>query len=84
METKDIFNKEVLDSRGNVIGKIYDIMFDMPQAKITHIMVRSGGLMGKKHTITTDQIASIGDKVILSSPWESPVGAGKTGGEGHA
>jgi len=75
METKDFFNKEVVDSKGNMIGRVIDMTFDLPPGKISQIVVKSGGLMGKKHYIVADQIATIGDKVILSVPWEAPVGA---------
>jgi len=63
MNTKELFNKEVLDVNANKVGKVVDMDFDMQQGVINHIVVKAG--LTKKYDITLDKIDRIGDKVIL-------------------
>ncbi len=64
MNAKKLFNKEVLDSQGNVIGRVDDICVDMDKRTVSHIVVKAGLL--KKFDINLDKIMTIGDKIILN------------------
>ena len=63
MNARKLFNKEVIDSQGNKIGRVDDIDVDMVSGVTNHVIV-SAGLM-KKYEIKLDKIMTIGDKVIL-------------------
>jgi sporulation protein YlmC with PRC-barrel domain len=63
MNARKLFNKEVLDTKGNNVGRVEDIDVDMVSGIINHIIVAAGLL--KKYEIKLDKIATIGDKVIL-------------------
>ena len=63
MNAKKLFNKEVIDARGNNIGRVADIDVDMVNGVINHIVVTAG--LTKKYEIKLDKITTIGDKVIL-------------------
>ena len=64
MNTKKLFNKEVLDSQGNVIGRVDDVSVDMDNRTVSSIVVKTGLL--KKIDINLDKITTIGDKIILN------------------
>ena len=64
MNTKKLFNKEVLDSQGNVIGRVDDVSVDMDKRIVSSIVVKTGLL--KKIDINLDKITTIGDKIILN------------------
>jgi len=64
MNTKKLFNKEVLDSQGNVIGRVDDVNVDMDKRTVSSIVVKTGLL--KKIDINLDKITTIGDKIILN------------------
>ena len=63
MNAKKLFNKEVLDSQGIIIGKVDDIFVDMDKGIVVHIVVKAGLI--KKYEINLDKITTIGDKIIL-------------------
>ena len=63
MNARKLYNKEVIDARGNNIGKVADIDVDMVNGVINHIIVAAGLI--KKYEIKLDKLMTIGDKVIL-------------------
>ncbi len=63
MNAKKLFNKEVLDSQGNTIGRVDDIFVDIDKGVVVHIVVKAGLI--KKYEISLDKIATTGDKIIL-------------------
>ena len=63
MNTKDLFDKEVLDSNAKKVGHVIDIDFDLRSGVLNHIIVQSG--IFKKHSISVDKIDKIGDKLVL-------------------
>jgi sporulation protein YlmC with PRC-barrel domain len=63
MNARKLFNKQVIDARGNNIGKVSDIDVDMVNGVINHIIVAAG--LTRKYEIKLDKIMTIGDKVIL-------------------
>ena len=65
MKAKELLGKEVLDAHGNRIGKVADIDLDMSHGAINHVAVKSG--LTKKYDIKVDEIATIGDKIILKA-----------------
>ena len=63
MDTRELFGKEVLDVNAKNIGKVTDMDFDIHQGVINSIVVKAGII--KKHHVSLDKIATIGDKIIL-------------------
>ncbi|MDY7018925.1 MAG: PRC-barrel domain-containing protein [Chloroflexota bacterium] len=63
MNTKELMNMEVMDVNATRIGKVKDIVFDLQQGAINHIVVKAG--LTKKYYISLDKIDKIGDKIIL-------------------
>ncbi len=63
MKVKKIFSKEVIDTRGNRVGRITDMDVDMDKGVINHITVSTGFF--SKHDMKLDKIQSIGDTIIL-------------------
>ena len=60
---KNILGKVILDSQGNVAGRVVDVDIDMVHAAIRRIVIRSG--LTRKYFISPDDIVTIGDKIIL-------------------
>jgi len=63
MNPKELFGREVLDANARSVGRVSDIDFDMSKGVVNHLVVKTGPI--KKHIVTFDNIAKIGDKVIL-------------------
>jgi sporulation protein YlmC with PRC-barrel domain len=63
MNTKDLFDKEVLDANAEKVGQVIDIDFDLRKAALNHLVVQTG--VFKKQTIGIDKIDKIGDKLVL-------------------
>jgi sporulation protein YlmC with PRC-barrel domain len=63
MNPKELFGREVLDANARSVGRVSDIDFDMSKGVVNHLVVKAGPI--KKHTVTFDNIAKVGDKVIL-------------------
>lgn len=71
---KDMQGKEVIDTSGNVIGKVTDISWDESSKEIKLFEVGSGGFMemfgrGEKKIIPFDMISKIGDKILIKSEY---------------
>lgn len=63
MNTKQLFNKEVLDFNAKLIGKVIDIEFDKQKGVIEHLIVKAGVV--KQYEISFETISAIGEKIIL-------------------
>ncbi|RAP51280.1 MAG: hypothetical protein BZ138_05600 [Methanosphaera sp. rholeuAM270] len=66
----DIINKEIVDSQGNMIGKVKDMEINTSSYKIESIIVTGSTSKikkGKKEEdmIPFEEVGSIGDKIIL-------------------
>lgn len=69
----DIINKEIVDDKGNILGKVKDIELDTSTRKVTSIIISKEEK--NKFTIMKDnsieeiipfeEVGSIGDKIIL-------------------
>ncbi len=64
MNTREAFAKEVLDSNGNRIGKVNDLIFDLPSGNISQLVLRTGLL--KERKVAVGLIDKVGDKIILN------------------
>lgn len=64
MNTKEVFKKEVFDSNANQIGKVVDLIFDLPNGTISHIVVKTG--LVKKREIPVELIDKLGDSIVLT------------------
>ena len=67
---KDVQGKEVIDSLGNVIGKVNNISWDKSSREIKFFEISSGGIMeifgrGEKKILPYDDIETIGDKILI-------------------
>ncbi len=66
MNTTELFRKTVYDSNAEKVGKVIDIMFELPPGDITHIVVRSG--LVAKQSIPVAAISKVADSIILNVP----------------
>ena len=66
MNTKEVFKKEVFDSNANQIGKVVDLIFDLPNGTISHIVVKTG--LVTKREIPVELIGKLGDSIVLTLP----------------
>ena len=64
MNTKQLFNREVLDINAKLIGKVIDIEFDKQQGVIDHLVVKAG--LVKYYEISFKNITAIGEKILLN------------------
>ena len=63
VNTKELINKEVLDSNAEKVGQVVDIDFDLREGVLNHIVVQTG--VFKRQTIYIDTIDKIGDRLVL-------------------
>lgn len=72
MKFNELVNKEVIDQKGNVLGKVKNIEWDTESKEVINIEVSSGGFkdtlgMSEHQILSYDSIESIGDKVLLKN-----------------
>lgn len=65
MNASDLLRKPVFDSNARKIGRVSDIILDLPPGVVTHIVVRLG--FTKKYTVSVNKIEKVGDSVILGA-----------------
>jgi sporulation protein YlmC with PRC-barrel domain len=70
MKFDEIMNKEVIDQKGNSLGKVKNIEWDNESKEIINIEIGEGGIretlgMADRKILPYDSIESIGDKVLL-------------------
>lgn len=70
MKFNELVNKEVIDQKGNILGKVKNIEWDNETKEVLNIEVSTGGFkdalgMGEHQVLAYDNIESIGDKVLL-------------------
>jgi len=63
MNFKELLGREVLDANAEIIGRVSDIEFDVERGVISNVVVKAGML--RKYDVAFDNIAKIGDKVVL-------------------
>ncbi|MBZ2166476.1 PRC-barrel domain-containing protein [Methanobacterium spitsbergense] len=73
MKFDEIMNKEVIDQKGNSLGKVKNIEWDNDTNEIINIEIGEGGIretlgMADRKILSYDNIESIGDKVLLKKP----------------
>ena len=73
MKFDEIMNKEVIDQKGNSLGKVKNIEWDNDSNAIINIEIGEGGIrealgMTDRKILSYDNIESIGDKVLLKKP----------------
>lgn len=78
MKFNELVNKEVIDQKGNVLGKIKNIEWDTESKEVINIEISSGGFkdtlgMSEHQILPYDSIESIGDKVLLKKQILEPV-----------
>ena len=69
---KDMHGKEVIDTSGNVIGKVKNISWDEKSKEIKFFETGSGGIMemfgrGETKILPFDVIATIGEKILIKT-----------------
>jgi sporulation protein YlmC with PRC-barrel domain len=75
---KDMHGKEVIDSCGNVLGKVKDIAWDESTKEIKFFEIGTGGIMemigrGDKKILPFDIIDSIGEKILINTETTEPM-----------
>ncbi len=75
---KDMHGKEVIDSYGNVLGKVKDIAWDESTKEIKFFEIGTGGIMemigrGDKKILPFDIIDSIGEKILINTETTEPM-----------
>jgi sporulation protein YlmC with PRC-barrel domain len=70
MKFNELLNKEVIDQKGNSLGKVKNIEWDNDSKEIINIEVGSGGIkealgMSEHVILPYEKIENIGDKVLL-------------------
>jgi sporulation protein YlmC with PRC-barrel domain len=63
MLVKKLLGREVIDSRGDKIGKMADLDIDIVSGKIKYAVINAG--IGTKYKIQLDDIVTVGDAIIL-------------------
>ena len=69
---KDMHGKEVIDSYGNVLGKVNNISWDKSTNEVKFFEIGSGGIMemlgrGEKKILPFDIIETIGEKILIKT-----------------
>ena len=69
---KDMHGKEVIDTSGNVLGKVKDIEWDESTKQIKLFSVGTGGIMemlgrGETKILPFDIIDAIGEKILIKT-----------------
>jgi sporulation protein YlmC with PRC-barrel domain len=69
---KDMQGKEVVDSYGNVLGKVNNMSWDKSTKEIKFFEIGTGGIMemlgrGEKKILPFDIIETIGDKILIKT-----------------
>ena len=70
MRIKDeLFGKEVLDAEVQIVGKVYDVVFDKDTFEITDLVIKKTGfseqIKASENVIPIDLVKVIGDKILL-------------------
>lgn len=78
MKFNELVNKEVIDQKGNSLGKVKNIEWDDESKEVINFEISSGGFkdalgMGDHQVMAFDSIESIGDKVLLKKQSIEPV-----------
>jgi|GEM_PF-757301 len=78
MKFNELVNKEVIDQKGNSLGKVKNIEWDNETKEVINFEISTGGFkdalgMGEHQILTFDSIESIGDKVLLKKQTVEPV-----------
>lgn len=63
MLLKRLLGKEVIDSRGDSMGRVSDIEIDVISGAVKQVLLKSG--VSHKYSIKPDDIITVGDKVII-------------------
>ncbi len=63
MNVKKLLGREVLDANAKMIGKVCDIESDIDQGVISNVVVKAA--MIRKYNVKFDNIAKMGDKIVL-------------------
>lgn len=65
----ELFGKEVLDADIQIVGKVYDVVFDKHTFEITDIVIKKTGLSeqikASENVIPIELVKVIGDKILL-------------------
>ena len=72
MTVRKLLGKEVVGSDGNNVGRLHDFRADPANWHIGKILVRKRRIrFGRKIAIGIEEVASVGDKILLKSKAEA-------------
>jgi len=63
MLIKHLLGKEVLDSKGNVAGRLSDVEIDLVTGTVKQVIIKSG--LSCFSSVKPDDIITAGDKIII-------------------
>ena len=65
----ELFGKEVLDADIQIVGKVYDVVFDKHTFEITDFVIKKTGfseqIKASENVIPIELVKVIGDKILL-------------------
>lgn len=65
----ELFGIEVLDADIQIVGKVYDVIFDKDSFEITDIVIKKTGfseqIKASENVIPMELVKVIGDKILL-------------------
>jgi len=69
---RKLLGKEVVGSDGNNVGRLHDLKADQANWLIGKMLVRKRRIrFGRKITIGIEEVASVGDKILLKNKAET-------------
>jgi len=63
MLVKHLLGKEVLDSQGNLVGRVSDMEIDMVTGAVKQVLIKSGFTCTR--SVNTDDIITAGERIII-------------------
>jgi sporulation protein YlmC with PRC-barrel domain len=63
LNTSGLIGRQVLNKNGNNVGKVADIVINVPNWTVNCLIVRTG--IFKKTPVDIEKIDKVGDKIIL-------------------
>ncbi len=74
MKFEDLKGKEIIDANGNKVGEVSDVEWNFESNKVVSLIATEGGVakigIGKKMTISYEDIKTIGEKILLKKTFK--------------
>ena len=74
MKFEDLKGKEIIDTNGDKVGEVSDVEWNFEINKVVSLIATEGGAakigIGKKITISYEEIKTIGEKILLNKAFK--------------